>query len=347
MNTLHPIRIDEPHDAISDRAADFFAQRRFGPWHDADQSALDAWLAESDLHRVAYLRLEGIAARTSHLAAIHTFKSGARSSRFQGMSAGWSKYRLYAAPLLIAASLTFVAPYVGSLVNALFEPPLRSFSTDVGGRTLLRFGDGTEFELNTNSAVHYRMSNHERSVWLDRGEVWFHVAHDPKNPFVLNVGSHRVSDLGTEFVVRRNSANVEVALLNGRAILSTDGMQTAMLTPGDDAVATTTAISVARKTPQELDDALAWRKGVLVFRSTRLEDVIREVNRYSATQLVIADPSVAALKFTGEITTRDFEDFLALAQAALCLRVDRQGDEILISRMARKTKTLAHNKRGE
>jgi transmembrane sensor len=191
------------------------------------------------------------------------------------------------------------------------------------------------------------MSNHERSVWLDRGEVWFHVAHDPKNPFVLNVGSHRVSDLGTEFVVRRNSANVEVALLNGRATLSTDGMQTAMLTPGDDAVATTTAISVARKTPQELDDALAWRKGVLVFRSTRLEDVIREVNRYSATQLVIADPSVAALKFTGEITTRDFEDFLALAQAALCLRVDRQGDEILISRMARKTKTLAHNKRGE
>lgn len=347
MNTLHPIRIDEPHDAISERAAEFFAERRFGPWDDANQSALDAWLAESDLHRVAYLRLEAIAARTDHLVAIHAFKPGARPFRFQGLGTAWSKYRLYAAPLLIAASLALVAPYVSSLVAALFEPPLRSFSTDVGGRTLLRFGDGTEFELNTNSAVRYRMSNRERSVWLDKGEVWFHVAHDSKNPFVLTVGNHRISDLGTEFVVRRNSGKVEVALLNGRASLSTDGMQTAMLTPGDDAIATATAISVTRKTPQELDDALAWRKGVLVFRSARLEDVIREVNRYSTTQLAIADPAVADLRFTGEITTRDFEDFLALAQTALHLRVDREGNEILISRMNEGTKTLAHNKRGE
>lgn len=347
MTTLHPIRTDEPHDAISERAAEFFAQRRFGPWQEVDQSALDAWLAESDIHRVAYLRLEGIAARTDHLAAIHAFRPGAKPFRFQGVSAAWSKYRLYAAPLLIAATLALAAPYAGPLIAAWFEPPLRSFSTDIGGRTLLRFGDGTEFELNTNSAVRYRMSNRERSVWLDKGEVWFHVAHDPKNPFVLTVGNHRVSDLGTEFVVRRNPGKVEVALLNGRASLSTDGMQTAMLTPGDDAIATAAAISVTRKTPQELDDALAWRKGVLVFRSTRLEDVIREVNRYSTTPLVIADPSVADLKFTGEITTRDFEDFLALAQAALHLRVDRQGDEILISRMTGRTKTPARNKRGE
>ena len=346
MNTIGPIRLTEKHDTISERGAEFFARRRFGKWNEADQAELDAWLAESVLHRVAYLRLEGIAERTDHLAAIHAFKIGSKPLHLALGSGAKSGYRRLVLPLLLAASVALIAPFAAPLVKSLLQPPLRSFSTDVGGRTLLKFGDGTEFELNTNSAVRYRMSNHERMVWLDKGEVWFHVAHDAANPFTLIVGKHRIADLGTEFLVRRASGRMEVALLNGRASLSTDGMQTAMLTPGDDAVATSVSISVTRKNPQELSDVLAWRRGVLVFRSTRLADVIREVNRYTTTKLVIADPAVANLRFTGEIATRDFEDFLTLAQAGLHLHVDRKGDEILISGST-DTKTAARNKRGQ
>ena len=48
-----------------------------------------------------------------------------------------------------------------------------------------------------------------------------------------------------------------------------------MLKPGDDALATPVSLTVTRKTPQELANALAWRRGMLVFRNTRLADVVR------------------------------------------------------------------------
>lgn len=334
------------YDAITKRAADFFQRRRFWNWTDKDQIEFDAWLTESCLHRAAYLRIEGIAAYTEELAGLRS----PRPDRFaEILRAGWCHKLLV--PLLVAASLALVTVYGIPFLESLIEPPIRDFSTDIGDRTLLKFADGTEFELNTDTAVRFRITNHERTVWLDKGEVWFHVTHNPDNPFAVVVGNHRISDLGTEFDVRRGPATMEVTLLNGRASLSTEGVQTAMLTPGDDAIVTSAWVSVARKNPHELADKLAWRRGMFVFRDTKLADVVREFNRYNATKLVIADPSIADLKVTTEIKTDHFEQFLQFAEAVWNLRADREGGVIRISREVRPetkdtTTRAAHSKRG-
>jgi transmembrane sensor len=317
----------EMHDAISQRAADFFERRRFRGWSNADQAELDAWFAESILHEVAYLRVEGIVAHAERLAALRPPKPDLRAPGGDG-----SMRRRFALPLLIAASAALIAALGVPFVNSLMRPPDRTYSTDVGGRTLLSFADQTQIELDTDTVVRFRMTGEERTVWLERGEAWFHVSHNATNPFTVIVGRHRVTDLGTEFLVRRGSDGMEVALLSGRATLSTEGAQTATLTPGDDAIATPVSMSVTRKTPQQLADELAWRQGVLVFRKTRLTDVVHEFNRYNAVKLVIADPSIADVKITADLKTNDFEGFLQLAQVVLNLRADREGNDILISR---------------
>jgi transmembrane sensor len=343
MNTSGLILSLEARDPISQRAGDFFERQRFGGWDAADQAALDAWMAESTLHRIAYLRLEGIVAHTERLVALRPSRAG----RSMMGSDGKITHRRFMLPLLIAASVALFVTVGVPFVNSLLQPPDRSFSTDVGGRTLLKFVDGTEIELNTDTAMRFRMTTAERTVWLEKGEAWFRVSHDAAHPFTVVVGKHRVTDLGTEFVVRRGLDGMEVALLNGRAMLNTEGTPAAMLTPGDDAVATPVSVSVTRKTPQQLADAIAWRRGVLVFRRTKLADVVREFNRYNTTKLVIADPSVADETISADIKTDDFEDFLNLAQTALNLRADREGNDILISRGQReetkKAVRLKHN----
>jgi transmembrane sensor len=226
------------------------------------------------------------------------------------------------------------------------QPSDRTYSTDVGGRTLLRFADGTVVDLDTDTSVRARMTNQERTVWLEKGEAYFHIAHDTAHPFSVIVGRHRVTDLGTEFLVRRGPDRMEVALLTGRASLSSEGAAVAMLAPGDDAVATPVSLSVTRKSPQALADELAWRRGMLVFRDTRLADAVREINRYSTVKLVITDRSIADLRFNGKVKTDDLEDFLNLAQIAMKLRADRQGTNILLSRdLPEKTQRAAHAKR--
>jgi transmembrane sensor len=115
-------------------------------------------------------------------------------------------------------------------------------------------------------------------------------------------------------------------------MLNTQGTPTTFLAPGDDAVATSESVTVIRKTPQELANELAWRRGLLVFRQTKLADVVREFNRYNATKLVIADPSIADEKISADVKLNDFDSFLQLAELALNLRVERENGIILISR---------------
>ncbi len=333
---------EEEEDAISTRAADFLARQRFGAWSEADWAGLDAWLAESVLHEVAWLRLQGVAACTDRLSALDALE---RKQVAPGVG-GKFRYRRFVLPLLAAASIALAAIWGGPFVASLLKPPDRVDSTDVGGRTLLSFSDHTQIELDTNTAVRLRMTTAERTVWLEKGEAWFHVAHDAAHPFAVIVGKHRITDLGTEFLVRRNADNVDVTLLKGRAAISTEGLQTATLVPGEEASATPTALSVTRKSPQELADELAWRRGVLVFRDTRLADAVREINRYSMVKLVIADPSIADLRFNGEVEDSDLDDFLNFAHIAMKLRTDRQGNSILLSRaLSGKAKALAHTKR--
>jgi transmembrane sensor len=310
---------------ITDRAAAFYERRRFGEWTENDQAELDAWFAESIFHEVAFLRLKGAVVRTETLVSLRPFrqvpKSGWRARLPRGLFV----------PLLAAASVAIIAMLGMLLANYLLQPGDRTYATDIGGRTLLSFSDRTQIELNTSSLIRYRMLTTERTVWLLKGEAWFHVAHNAANPFTVIVGTHRVTDLGTEFMVRRDPGEMKVTLLNGRATLSTDGAQAATLRPGDEAVATPASLTVTRKTAQELADELAWRRGTLVFRHTPLADVVREFNRYNTTKLVIADPAIARKTIVADAQADDVESFLRFAEDVLKLRVEREGGVVLLS----------------
>jgi transmembrane sensor len=314
----------DSREEMENCAADFLQRRRFGSWSEADQAELDAWLDESPSRKVAFLRLEAGLDRAERLAALRPI---GRKRRIQVI-------RLrYAIPYIASVASLSVIVALGIVAERYFlRPADRTFSTDVGGHTLVNFADGTQMTLNTDTLLLVRMTSDERTVWLERGEAYFHVAHDAAHPFSVIAGNHRISDLGTEFAVRRSADGVEVALVSGRAALSNDGAQTATLTPGDEAVATSVSMSVTRKTPQELADELAWQRGVIVLRHTKLDDAAREFNRYNRTKLVIDDPGVAEMTIGGDFKADNLEDFLRLTQTVLNLRARRDGNDILLTR---------------
>ena len=331
MSGLEEASAVSPRGDIDARAVDFIQRRRFLRWTDADQRDLDAWLDESTLNRVAFLRLEMRAERIERLADL-------RSPR-RSVTVELPRLRFPFRVIMAAAAAFSLIVVLGLAARQYFlKPSDHVYSTDVGGHATLRFADQTEIELNTDTVVRYRMTTTERTVWLEKGEAYFRVAHNAKNPFTVIAGNHKVTDLGTEFLVRRNAGGMpnglEVALVRGRAEFSSQGphAQVAMLAPGDEAIATPLSISFSHKTVQQLEDELGWRRGVLTFRDTRLADVVADFNRYNETKLVIADSSIANVKFSAELPVDDYEDFLRLAEAAQHIRVDREGHTILLAR---------------
>ena len=194
----------------------------------------------------------------------------------------------------------------------------------------------TTSELNTDTVLRTNLEANRRTVWLYKGEAYFQIKHDAARPFIVMADGHRVMDLGTKFLVRRNTVQLEVAVVEGRVQFDTaqdtPQARSAVLTSGDVIVATANATAMMRKSPQKLANELSWRRGLLIFDNATLATVAAEFNRYNSGQIVIADPAVNRLVVGGTFPVNDVKAFAELAQDVLGLHVERRGDETVISR---------------
>jgi transmembrane sensor len=79
--------------------------------------------------------------------------------------------------------------------------------------------------------------------------------------------------------------------------------------------------------------ALAWRAGELAYVREPLGSVIEDLNRYSARKIVIRDPGIAELRFTGTAFASSLEDWLAGVAQAYSLDVEESpAGEIIVGR---------------
>jgi transmembrane sensor len=313
---------------IDARAASWLIkQREREGWSGEDQAAFDAWLSQSWAHSAAYWRIKAAWGYADRLNMLPRPSANARAGEFMR--------GLFPAVLKVAAAIAVVAALGAGTLALREQPQQRTYATLVGGRETVSFADGTKIELNTDTVIRARMTTNERTVWLDKGEAYFAVRHDPKHPFVVYSGNRRITDLGTHFLVRHDTGRTEVAVTQGSVRFDAPGSaqsRVAMLTPGDVATATGSAMSLTHRTTSELANELSWMHGVLIFKHTALGDAVSEFNRYSQTKLVIADPVVAALEIRGTFRTKDAALFARVVRDALKLHVENDGGEIVISR---------------
>jgi transmembrane sensor len=298
-----------------------FLVKRGEHWSEDDQKALDSWIAQSVAHRVAYLRLDAAWSSADRLAALRPSEEPARK-------------RLLPLLMRMAAVVAVVSLLGIGAMHTFAPPPERVFSTEIGGHETVSFADGSKIELNTDTRIRTRMTTEAREVWLDRGEAYFSIHHDPAHPFTVMVNGHRVTDLGTKFFIRRDGARVRVGLVQGRARVENRSImatQSALLAPGDVVTATDDSMSMEKKPIAELDNALAWRHGMLVFHRTPLARVAAEYNRYNRTKIVIADAEVARRPITATVPVNDLAAFARMAGNFFGLHVQRHGNEIVVT----------------
>ena len=175
-------------DAIEQAAALWLAREDAG-LTSPERAALDAWLAQSSRHKVAYLQLKAAWDRTERLAALKRPSPRAPSPR-----PGYA-YRL---ALLVAATVVI---FFGSVHLPWRQQNEQAYTTLVGGMRTVQLADGSRMELNTNTHVRADVTGKLRIVTLESGEAYFDVIHDARHPFTVYAGNWRITDLGTKFSV--------------------------------------------------------------------------------------------------------------------------------------------------
>ena len=265
-------------------AAAWLAKRDSGSLDAAARAKLEAWLAESTAHRVAFLRLESAWEHSGRLKALGAgVPDGVLPLRGQ-----WSRSPFdggetdgnaaptvqtpasHANPVPDLRTLTFAprpparashrARSAGLAFTVLLAVAIgwgwqrqlavehASYLTAMGDLRTVPLSDGSNAVLSSDSRMQVALSHGERRIDLDRGEAFFEVSKDPKRPFVVSAAGRQVVAVGTRFSVRRDGADLRVVVTEGTVRLESGTGTSSGKTP----TTLLQAGSVALATPQGL-----------------------------------------------------------------------------------------------
>lgn len=317
----------QPSAAIEEIASGWLQRQRFFDWNEEAQTELDEWLGQSLAHKLAYWRLEAAWDRTERLKVLRAAEKPATQAAPRHANR-WVFALGAVAALAVVVAVVSTQTLPRSVVT-------QTYATAPGGHKTITLTDGSQIELNTSTVLRVAAEN-PRNVWLDKGEAYFQIRHNEANPFVVIAAGHRVTDLGTEFLLRSTNSRVSLSLIEGRARIDSinPDMQphSAVLSPGQVAVATADSLSTSTRPAVELNNELGWRRGIVVFHHTTLDAAVAEFNRYGNEKLVVADDTVGALMLNGTFPTHDTQAFIRVAQQVLHLKVQKDGNRLVLSR---------------
>ena len=281
---------------IDREAAEWLARLRGG--EPGEQRAFENWYSADHAHADAYDR---VLASWEATGGLTTFEPGRPALRRHWMLA----VAAVAAIVLVCVGLGTgrnVTPRSGSDAVAL--------TTSTGEIRTVALADGSRVTLDTQSAISAEFDASRRQVRLLRGRAHFDVNSEPR-PFVIATDAGAISTGGAGVDVSIDGSTTRVGLLSGTAKIRPTSQSASLfrLLPGRSVV-------VGRDGLLEPPTAFSasdtrWTNGMLSFEDAPLSRVIALANRYSATQIVLADPALGTLKFTGTFKARDS---LALAR---------------------------------
>lgn len=295
-------------DALFDQASGWYYRLRAEDASARDQADFAAWLAQGPAQRQAWDEVSAL---------LGALREPARQVR-EAQRARWRRPRLR-----VWASAAAVLLAVGLL--SLYSPwPDRwraDYATATGESRNLTLADGSQLQLNTDSAVQIDLRPNERRVTLLRGEAWFEVSADAARPFVIRSGEGWVKVVGTRFSVARQGAQTRVRVAQGKVQVSADGEQTVLLEPGRAVDYQGGRLGAVR----DFDAAaeFAWRQRQLVFRQQSLAEVVDELNRYWPGEVLVFGDALRQRKVSGVFEIDKPEAVLKALKHTLGLRAEQ------------------------
>lgn len=198
------------------------------------------------------------------------------------------------------------------------------YATRTGERRSLSLNDGTELELNTDTALDVHFDAVQRLIKLHRGEVLIDTGADPRRadeafrPFWVQTRQGRIRALGTRFVVRRDDDITRVQVYDGAVeVQPANAAVRQVIQAGQQLSFSAQKIQL----PQPVDPHGAdWARGLLVAQQMPLGEFTRELARYRPGMLR-CDPAIADLRISGAFQLDNTDQVLAALPDTLPVNV--------------------------
>lgn len=300
--------------SVRREAAAWLVELQSGSPDDATLAAWRTWLAAHADHQRAWRRIEQF------------------EDKLQGLSSPLAHAALTAPPApprrRALQKLAVVLVAGGSVWALRDEAAWRSWTathrTAVAERSRITLADGSQIDLNADTAVDVLFTDTQRLLRLHRGEIGIVTAADPQalqggpvRPFVVQTAQGRARAIGTRYTVGvlegDRADHSLIAVQDGAVELSLRNGQVRRLGKGEQAEFGHDHIGESEPVA---DGADAWRDGMIVAHEMPLVEFIARLGRYRSGRLA-CDPAVADLKVTGTYPLADTDRVLDVLRATL------------------------------
>ena len=210
------------------------------------------------------------------------------------------RYAAIIALLIASTAIVTMSLSDGKLPKAT----LSSLYVPSGQRARLILQDGTEVWLNANSTLLYPsyFSGDERRVAVS-GEAFFNVAKNPKKPFIVSTSKVEMKVLGTKFNVYcyPEADYVRTSLIEGAVEVKNDRAKV-RLKPNEQVTIRGGQMQVENIT---FSDYFLWKDGIYCFENERLISIIKKLELYYDIKIIVHDPEIFNVTYTGKFRQRD------------------------------------------
>ena len=309
----------ETQDRIDEQAAVWAARNALDDMAAAD--AFEAWLAADRRHQGAYLRAQAAYYVLEEAVLASPVPTPSNDDDNVPVTVPSRRRWPLAAGMTVAAGL--------ALTIVVGAPGLLDRLSPSASRALT-LADGSSVTLEADGKIASAMVGRVRSVTLEHGAATFHVAKDPRRPFIVRSGQVYAEATGTVYLVRRVGASGgAVSVSEGSVRVWAEGARhKAVILHAGNALTLDPAKFAAAAVRAEPARAPTefW------FDNTSIGEAAQRFNRVGGKQIIIADRAIGGVVIMGGFRSDRPEQFARAAATIAGARVVEHAGTLVIEK---------------
>ncbi len=193
-----------------------------------------------------------------------------------------------------------------------------------------RLADGSEITLNKYTHLKFRRNfASNRRIDMEKGDAFFKVARNEKEPFLIQLGDMQVKVLGTSFHIHRSEQSIRVSVESGLVHVQLNAQQT-HLGAGESVEWLLGSASFVQETTKDILDHYYYTR-LFVADNQPLTRVLEVLGKAYDVRLY-GDESIQNLHIHTTLKYGDLSENLQVIRESMPgLQVEHKGNEIKLS----------------
>lgn len=203
-----------------------------------------------------------------------------------------------------------------------------SFYTNKGVKGIVTLPDSSVVWLNSDTRLTYpeRFTGKTREVEIS-GEAYFEVRSNPDTAMIVSTNKDlKIEVLGTKFLIRSyaDDNDAQATLFSGSIKLISPSSRHSRgyikkLKPLESAIIDKNhSIRLIHNT--DTLKSIAWKRGMLIFEETPIQDVLKDLERWHGTEFIIQDKSILSCKITAQFNSESIVQIMEVIK--FCSPID-------------------------